>query len=346
VTGPLRTALLGFGTAGRVFHGPLLKASPDFDVTLVSTSDPARVEQARAAHPGALVVPTPDDALDHADDLDLVVIGTPPHTHADLAHRAIDAGLAVVVDKPFAVTSAEGREVIEHARAAGVALTVFQNRRWDADFLTLQGLLKEGALGRVHRFESRFEWWKPTPVSTWKGQLPPEQGGGILFDLGTHLLDQAVQLFGPVESMGAELDGRREGGAADDDTFVALVHSSGVRSHLWMSSVAAQPGARFRVLGSQGAYVTWGLDGQEAALGAGADPSDPSYGVVPTDRWGSIGVPGDLRPVPMARGAYGEFYRTLATALLHGGPLPVDPADSLHVIELIEQLRRAASAAA
>lgn len=343
---PLRTALLGFGTAGRVFHGPLLATDPDYAVAVVSTADPDRAGQATAAHPGAVVVPTPDDALARAADLDLdlVVIGTPPHTHADLAHRAIDAGLAVVVDKPFTVTSAAGREVIEHARTAGVPLTVYQNRRWDADFLTLRQLLAQGRLGTVHRFESRFEWWKPVLPATWKGRLGPEQGGGILFDLGTHLIDQAVQLFGPVARLSAETDVRRAGGGADDDTFVALQHSSGVRSHLWMSSVAAQSGPRFRVLGSEAGYVSWGLDGQEAALKEGLVPTDPGYGVTPPERWGSLGVPGASEPVPTARGDYGAFYRSLSAALRHGGPLPVDPADSVHVIELIERLRRSSAA--
>ncbi|WP_249523482.1 Gfo/Idh/MocA family protein [Modestobacter marinus] len=345
MTTPLRTALIGVGTAGRVFHGPLLATDPDYAVTVVSTADPDRAGQATAAHPDAVVVPTPDDALARAVDLDLVIIGTPPHTHADLAHRAIDAGLAVVVDKPFTVTSVEGREVIEHARAAGVPLTVHQNRRWDADFLTLRELLAHGRLGTVHRFESRFEWWKPVPPDTWKGRLGPEQGGGILFDLGTHLIDQAVQLFGPVEGLSAETDVRRAGGGADDDTFVVLEHTSGVRSHLWMSSVAAQPGPRFRVLGSRAGYVSWELDGQEAALKEGLVPTDPDWGLTPPDRWGTLGVPGALEPVPAARGDYGAFYRLLSAALRSGGPLPVDPADSLHVIELIERLRRSAAAA-
>jgi predicted dehydrogenase len=333
----IRTGLIGFGTGGRLFHSPFLGADESYSLDVVVTADPQRAAQARASHPKTSVVPTVDELLDGAKDLDLLVVASPPATHAALAHRGLDAGLAVVVDKPLSVTAAEGRALVEHAERVGAVLTVFQNRRWDGDFLTVRGLVEEGRLGEVRRFESRFEWWKPAEKKAWKTS-PATQGGGILYDLGPHLIDQAVQLFGAVGDFHAELATHRPGGGADDDAFVSLLHTSGVRSQLWMNAMAAQVGPRFHVLGSESAYTSWELDPQEAALGAGALPTDPGFGEKPRSRWGQLGIDGALEPVPTRRGDYAAFYRLLADALLHGAPPPVDPRDSIGVIELIESI--------
>jgi scyllo-inositol 2-dehydrogenase (NADP+) len=337
---PIRTGLIGFGLAGRVFHAPLIAANPDYSLDLIVTGNPDRQGQAAGQHPRARVVATPEELLAASDDLDLVIIASPPGSHADLADAALDAGLAVVVDKPFAVTSAAGRALIEKSERMRLPLTVFQNRRWDADFLTLRKLIGDGALGEVRRFESRFEVWKPVQTKVWKAESTAAEGGGALFDLGAHLIDQALLLFGPVESLVAEIDTRRSGGAADDDVFVALRHASGVRSHLWMNTLAAQAGPRFRVLGSESGYTKWGLDGQEAALAAGALPTDAGYGLEPEGAWGVLGIDGTLTTVPAERGSYDAFYAGLADALLRGADLPVDPRDSLRVIEIIEQIHR------
>jgi scyllo-inositol 2-dehydrogenase (NADP+) len=336
----IRTAVIGFGTGGAVFHAPFLAADVEFRLDVVVTSDAGRAEAAARTYPQARVVPTPDDVLAAAGDLDLVVITTPPSTHADLAHRSLDAGLAVVVDKPLAVTAAEGKALVEHAEQAGRPLTVFQNRRWDGDYLTLRNLIGEGALGEVRRFESRFEWWKPEESKAWKATSTPAQGGGMLYDLGTHLIDQAVQLFGPVEDVHAELTRYRPDGGADDDAFVSLLHRSGTRSQLWMNGMAAQVGPRFSVLGSVGAFTKWGLDPQESALKGGARPGDQGFGVDPERSWGSLGVDGHLRRVPIGPGNYAGFYRALADALRRGRPLPVDPQDAIDVLALIEHIHR------
>jgi predicted dehydrogenase len=337
---PIRTGLIGYGLAGRVFHAPFLATNPDYSLDLIATANPERRSAAVSRYPAAQVVPTPEDLLARADDLDLVVIATPPQSHVPLADAALDAGLAVVIDKPFVTTAAEGRGLIEKAERMGLPLTVFQNRRWDADFLTLRKLLDAGALDGVHRFESRFELWKPAQPDSWKGESTVAQGGGILYDLGAHLIDQALLLFGPAENVRAELDTRRAGGAAEDDVFVSILHAAGVRSHLWMNRLAAQQGPRFRVLGSRAGYTKWGLDGQEAALAAGALPSDPGYGVEPQSDWGRFGIDGALEKVPAERGRYDAFYAGLADALLRGASVPVDPRDSLRVIEIIEHIHR------
>ena len=342
LTGPIRAAVIGYGLSGRVFHAPFLAANPDFTLAAIVTGDAERAERASQSYPGVRIVPGSEALFAQAADLDLVVIGTPPETHVALANAALDAGLAVVIDKPFSVDSEQGWALVNRADSLGLPLTVFQNRRWDGDFLTLRALLGTGALGDVYTFESRFEFFKPGPPRSWKAAATPAAGGGVLFDLGAHLIDQAVQLFGPVDDVTAELNIRRPDGVADDDTFVSLHHGSGVRSHLWMSSFTAQAGPRYRVLGSAAAYVKWGLDGQEAAIQAGNLPGDPGFGIEPESTWGRLGADGATQAVPALPGQYVAFYAALAHALLRGGPLPVEPGDAVRTIELIERIHNAA----
>lgn len=335
---PLRVGLLGYGLAGRVFHAPLVAATDGLELAAVVTTDPDRRAQVQREHPGTRLFDRSDQLIG-SGEIDVVVVATPNRSHVAMARLAVAAGLPVVVDKPLAATSAEGRALVEEARRRGVPLTVFQNRRWDGDFLTVRRLIDEGALGTVLRFESRFDRWRPEVRDRWREQAAPEDAGGLLFDLGAHLVDQAVQLFGPVESVYAEIDHRRPGTAVDDDDFVALAHTGGTRSHLWMSVLAAQLGPRMRVLGDRAGYTKYGLDGQEAALGEGLRPGDAGWGEDPPARWGTVGVEGDLREVRTEPGRYQDFYAGLVAALRDGAPLPVDPADSVAVLELLEAAR-------
>lgn len=341
---PIRTAIIGYGTSGRIFHAPFLAAEPDYSLDVIVTANEARQSAASAQHPGARILPSTEALWAESDSLDLVVIGSPSGTHAQLAHAALDAGLDVVVDKPFAATADEGEALIEKAARLGRRITVFQNRRWDGDFQTLHELIAQGELGDVRRFESRFEWWQPEPRAGWKGEATAAQAGGILYDLGTHLIDQALQLFGPVREVHAEVFRRRETTAADDDVFLALQHDSGVASHLSMNAVAPLFGPRFHVLGSRAAYTSWGLDVQEPSLIAGALPGDPGFGETPESRWGVLGTDGETRRVPTLRGDYGSFYRGLAQALRTGGPVPVDPADAVSALRIIERAHAASAA--
>jgi predicted dehydrogenase len=343
-TRPIRTAIAGFGLSGSVFHAPLIAANPAYSLDVISTSDAGRQAAAAASYPGARIVDTPAGILELAGELDLLVLGTPPATHYPLAKAALEAGLDVVVDKPFTVHSAEGQELIDLAARLGRVLTVFQNRRWDGDFLTVRGLLDSGVLGTVARFESRFERWSPTVAKAWKATATADDGGGVLFDLGTHLLDQAVQLFGPATVAHAELHARRPGEQVDDDVFLALRHDSGVTSHLWMNMLCAQQGPRFRLLGSEAGFTKHGVDPQEPYIVAGGSPLDAEYGVEDRDWAGLFGRDGHLERLPTARGAYPEFYRILAEKLADGGaasalPVPVDPAGPVEVLRLIEQAR-------
>jgi scyllo-inositol 2-dehydrogenase (NADP+) len=335
----LRASLFGFGLAGSVFHAPLISATPGLALSTVVTRNPRRAAKARREYPGVRVEPRPEAVWERADAHDLVVVATPNDSHFQLASRAIEAGLPVVVDKPLAPTSQAARELIEHAERCGVALTVFHNRRWDSDQLTLRRLIRDGLLGDVQRYESRFERWRPEMRSdAWRETTSPREGGGVLLDLGTHLVDQALTLFGPVRHVYGEVDNRR-GGAADDDAYLALEHASGVRSHLWASTVAAAPGPRLRVLGSEAAFLLQGLDGQEDALRAGLPPGDSNWGTVPPARWGRLFRGDQSEPVPSENGAWPRFYELLAGAVAGREPLPVDPWDAVRVLEVIERGR-------
>jgi predicted dehydrogenase len=225
-----------------------------------------------------------------------------------------------------------------------VLLTVFQNRRWDNDFLTLRSLLDENRLGRVHRFESRFERWRPQlRRDRWREDPDPARAGGLLYDLGAHVIDQALVLFGPVTSVYAELDRRRAGSVVDDDVFVALTHGGGVRSHLWVGALTPQLGPRFRVLGDRAGYTKYGLDVQEPQLVAGLFPRSPGWGVDTPSRDGVLGADEQLEVVPTLPGAYENFYAGLAEALAGDAPPPVDPWDALAVVEVIEAAKRSAA---
>jgi len=338
----LRVALLGYGLAGAVFHAPLIASVPGLRLAVVVTSNPERAARATREHPGVVVLDAAERVWERASELDLVVVATPNRTHAPLALAALEAGLPVVVDKPMAVDADEGQRLVDRARARGLLLTVFQNRRWDGDLLTVRRLLGEGALGRVWRFESRFERWRPAPKPGWRESGGPEDAGGMLNDLGSHLVDQALHLFGPATLVYGELDRRRPGMRVDDDAFVALAHASGVRSHLWMSAVAARLGPRLRVLGDRAAYVKHSLDGQEEALRAGGRPDRPGWGEEPPDRWGLLGTEEQTRPVRTEPGAYQRFYEGLVAALHRQAPPPVEPADAVAALRVLDAARRSA----
>ncbi|MGH8834887.1 MAG: Gfo/Idh/MocA family protein [Actinomycetes bacterium] len=338
MAGQLRVGIVGYGLAGRTFHGQLISAEPEMRVAAVVTRNPQRQAQAATDHPGVAVHPSFDAMLD-AGALDLVVIASPNDQHAPGALACVEAGVPVVVDKPLAIDAVQARGVVEHAARAGVPLSVFQNRRWDSDVLTLLRLISDGDIGEVLRFESRFERWRPT-LTPGKRSEEAGPGGGILLDLGSHLVDQAMHLFGPVRDVYGELAARR--GGADDDLFCSLEHESGVRSHLSATALAGAPGPRMRVLGTRGAYVIEALDGQEAMLRAGRGPEDPTYGVEPDERWGRLHRGDEVQPVRSERGRWELFYAGVALALAGGTAMPVDPWDAVRTLEVLDRVRAGA----
>ena len=338
---PLRVGLIGFGLAGRAFHAPLIATTPGLRLHTVVTVNPERRVQLSREYPEARAVDSVEQLLDDAS-LDLVVVATPNDAHSPAARAALEAGRPVVVDKPLAPTAAEARDLVALAEARGLMLTVFQNRRWDSDFRTARHLIADGALGTVHRFESRFERWRPRIATGWRESADPAQAGGVLTDLGSHLVDQALHLFGPAAHVYAEVNARRPGAAVDDDAFIALTHTNGVHSHLWMSAVCAQPGPRLRILGNQSAYTIQGLDPQEAALRAGHRPG-PGWGEPAESEWGLLGTTEEARRYPSLPGDYPAFYAGVVSALRDGAPAPVDPHDAVETLTVLELARRSAA---
>jgi len=340
----LRAAIIGYGLAGRFFHAPLIAATEGLAVASVVTSNPERRAQVSREHPDARILTSPGELWESAENHDLVVVATPNDTHAPLAGEAIDRGLAVVVDKPLALTSGEAAALVSRSERASRLLTVFQNRRWDSDQLTLARFVSEDRLGTVLRYESRFERWRPSASGeAWRDTSSPEEGGGQLLDLGTHLVDQALVLFGPVTHVYAEVDARR-GAPSDDDAFLALRHAHGAISHLRASAITAAPGPRLRVLGTKAAFVVQELDGQEDALRSGARPDDvPDWGSEPESRWGRLVSGEESTPVPSERGDWPRFYALLVRALRDGGRSPVDPRDAVETLRVLEAARRSAA---
>ena len=332
---PIRTGIIGFGLSGRVFHEPFISTNPAFTLEGIATSNPDRQEQASRWAP---VVASPDELIGLG--LDLVVLASPAHAHLEQGVAALESGAALVIDKPFAASVSEAEMLIETAERVGRPLIVYQNRRWDGDFLTVRRLIASGRLGKIHRFESTFERFAAPLRPRWQDTSTPAEGAGIAYDLGSHLVDQALQLFGPATLERAELRYLRDGAASDDDAFLSLAHGDGVVSHLTMSRLAAQSGPRFRVLGTRSAYSVYGLDEQEPQLKGGMRPDDAAFGVVPESDWGTVGgesADAPVTPVATERGAYPAFYAAVASAIRDGGPLPVDPHESLAALRILEQ---------
>ncbi len=338
-----RVALIGYGLAGRWFHARLVAATPGLRVTAVVTGNPGRQAEAHADLPDATVHAQPDDLWASSDTFDLAIVATSTPSHVPLATHAIEAGKPVVVEKPLAATAPEARGLVQLASARGVLLVPFLNRRWDSDQLTLRRLLRDGALGTVLRYESRFDRWRPDAMAgAWREELSSSQGGGVLLDLGAHLVDQALSLHGRATHVYAEVSARR--GGADDDVFIALEHESGVTSHLWANALAAAPGPRLRVLGSRAAFVVQGLDGQEDALRAGRSPDDPGFGVEPRARWGRL-LRGDEDSVEVEpeTGRWLSFYSALRSALRADAPPPVTGEEAVAGLDVLDAARESAS---
>jgi scyllo-inositol 2-dehydrogenase (NADP+) len=346
----IRVALIGYGMGGRLFHAPFIAAEPRLDLTAVVTANDGRRRQLLARYPGTEVLGRTEALLDRLDDIDLVVISTPNATHAALAEAVLSHGTPVVVDKPVTPTAHETSRLARLAAQHDTWVVPFQNRRWDGDFRTVVDLLHQNRLGVLHRFESRYERWQPLvsadPGRAWKNDGQPGAGAGILFDLGTHLIDQAVVLFGRPRGVYAEIAVRRPSGGVDDDVFVALDYEVGPSVHLSMSAVAAEQGPRIRLLGGSAAYVKWGMDPQEEQLSAGHAPGEPGWGEEPPSSWGHLVTGAERHEVPTEPGAYQLFYAGMAALLLDGERPPVDIGDAITTAAIVEAATRSAQTGA
>jgi len=318
----IRVGLIGYGLSGAVFHEPLIRACDRLELSAVLTS---------RDHP--LRVSSAEELFGRCD---LVIVASPNDTHFPLAQQALEQGKHVVVDKPFTVTLAEADALIAQEGAAGGMLTVFHNRRWAADFLTVRNILPR--LGEPFLVEANWDRFRPEVRQRWREQ--PGAGAGLLADLGPHMVDEALQLFGMPGAIAADVLGQRAG-ALVDDYFDLTLHYGDHRVCLRASSLIANPRPRFAVHGCAGSFVKHGLDPQEAQLKAGMDPRDPRFGI--DERGGTLTLPdGTVERVPAERGRYLHFYDAVAAAILDGAPVPVDPGDARDGLLLIDLARRAA----
>ncbi|KER81000.1 oxidoreductase [Xanthomonas arboricola pv. celebensis] len=336
---PFNLAVVGYGYVGRTFHAPLIAGTPGLALHSVVSSKP---QQVQADFPDVAVLADLETAL--ADPaLDAVVLATPNQTHAPFALQALAAGKHVLVDKPFVLDAAQAREVVAAAAAAGRIVSVFQNRRWDADFLTVRRLIDEGQLGEVVEFHSHFDRFRPQVRDRWRESDIP--GAGLWYDLGPHLLDQALQLFGTPQAIGADLQ-RQRNQARSDDYFHVTLRYPRLRVILHAGSLVADSGLRFAVHGTRGSYLKHGLDTQEDQLRAGRRPGTAGWGVDP--------LPGTLTRVDdegrvhthqpdTTPGDYRQCYAAFRDALAGAGPAPVSGADAVQVMELLELAQRSAA---
>lgn len=330
-------ALVGYGFAGKVFHAPLIAATPGLRLRTVVSGNAGKVI---ADHPGVRVVADAQAAFSDPG-IDLVVIAAPNAVHAPLAHAALAHGKHVVVDKPFALDLQQAREVAAAAARAQRVVSVFQNRRWDADFLTLRSLVDAGVLGEMSEFHSHFDRFRPQVADRWRERDQP--GSGLWYDLGPHLLDQALQLFGMPQAVFADIGRQREAAQADD-YFNVLLRYARCRVVLHGGSLVPANGLRFAVHGSAGSYLKHGMDPQEETLRNGGIPGQPGWGrdplpgrlhaagADPATGSASEGIPGDYR----------RFYQAMRAAIVDGQPPPVTTHEALQVMALLDAANQSA----
>ena len=328
-----RVGLVGYGLSGRVFHAPLIRARAGLDLAAVASGRPDAVR----ADLGPVDIEASPATLIARADLDLVVVSTPNDSHFDLAAAALAAGRHVVVEKPFTATSGDADALIARAAAAGRCLTVFHNRRWDGDFLTLRQLVDEGRVGDIVRFEVQWDRFRPLVRDRWRER--EGAAAGVFFDLGSHLVDQALRLMGQPDWVWGDVQVQRPGATVDDDFHLVLGFGRG-RAILKSGCLVPAQGPRYQVHGTGGSFIKWGLDPQEEQLAAGMAPGDPGFGDEDAGAHGTLTrMDGDTprrETVPTAPGRYLSFYEDLARALRTGSPPPVPAVEARDVIRIIE----------
>ena len=324
----LNVGLIGFGFSGKVFHAPVIRAVDGLRLTTIvqrsGTPDPryADVEFVRSV----------EELLTRA--IDLVVIATPNTSHHPIAQQCLLAGRHVVIDKPFTTTLREAEELVQLGAVRRRVLSAYQNRRYVGDFVTLRNLLSEGVLGRVTLFESHFDRFRPElRPGAWREQAQP--GSGIWFDLGPHLLDQALVLFGTPQAVSADIRVEREGAAADD-AFDVTLHYPGMRALLRASMLALSPGPTFAVHGTKGSFVKYGLDPQEAALKSGRTPDESHWDSEPPEMYGRLTTPEGTRTVPTIPSSFTHYYENIRDAILGKTQPAVTPEQVLNVMRGLE----------
>jgi predicted dehydrogenase len=334
---PVRVALIGYGYAGKTFHAPLIQSVPGLELTVVSSRHPEAVQK---DWPGVTVVADPAEAA-AAEGVDLVVVASPNETHFPLARAALLAGKHVVVDKPFTVTLDEARALQATAREQERILSVFHNRRWDGDFLAARELIASGKLGEVAHYESHIDRFRPEVRVRWREQAVP--GGGLWYDLGPHLIDQALVLFGLPETVSAHLAQQREDAQTEDWAHVLLDYGRR-KVVLHASMLVAHSGPRFTVHGTRGTWVKMEMDVQEGQLIKGLRPGAPDWGVAPEPSLFFDGTNSQPEKIPLPPGDYPQYYARIHAAIREGEPNPVPPAQAIAVMAVLQTALESAKA--
>ncbi|MSO28009.1 MAG: oxidoreductase [Candidatus Nanopelagicales bacterium] len=342
----LKIALLGYGLAGRHFHRPLIAATAGLEISAVMTANAERREQAAGDLPAAEILDSVDAVWDRAGDFDLVVVAGANLTHLPYTVGALAHGLPAVVDKPLAATAADAMTIRDAAHAAGKLVFPFQNRRWDSEFLTI--LEHQEAVGSIHRFESHFDRFRTVPKGGWRELADPSAIGGVLLDFGAHLVDQGIQLLGPVVSVYAITRSVRAAEAAEDDMLILLTHASGAVSYLTGSLIAAFTEPRFNVLGTRGGMLLRAYDTQEEELRAGSTPADAGWGIEPLSSAAVIRVAGPdgstiESEVQLTPGRWGTFYAGVYDAINKAAPPPVLLDDAIANLRVLDAARKSAT---
>lgn len=341
---PIQVGVVGFGLAGRVFHTAVVEATPGLELKCVvqrSGDDAAR------AYPHIHCAHSVEEMLANVG-IQLVVVATPNYSHFELAKQCLHAQRHVVIDKPFALSTAEAAELIHLARQRKLLLTVYQNRRWDGDFQAVRQLLAQGELGRIVSFESHYDRFRPEPRrDVWRENGGP--GGGVLFDLGSHVIDQTLQLFGAPETITASVRIERESAVVDDawDIFLGYERPGRFSALLRSTLTACTPGPRYVIHGTRGSFVKWGIDPQEDQIKAGISFDDPAYGLEPESAWGELrlcsGENTVSRRIPTPKSDYRAFYANVRDALLGKAELAVKPEQAWRTTRLIELARESSA---
>lgn len=329
----VRVGLAGYASAGRGIHAPLIRDA-GLELAAVATSNPERRSEVAEDFPGALVVDDLD-ALLAVEGLDVIVLATPSGNHLEHALKVIEAGIPCVVDKPLAVTADDAQTVVDAAERAGVPLTVFHNRRYDPSHTTLATVVANRLAGEPFRCELRWERWRPVPKDRWRENAPAAEGGGIMLDLHSHLVDSAVQLFGPVATVFATVESHTT--PAEDDAFFVCRHASGVVSHLGATSVSGAAGPRVRLLGRDAAYVQNEFEGEPNVL--------PDLADADADHCGWLYRAEEREAVPTTPATQVDFYRAVGAALVapdRQAAMPVDPREAVHTLAVIDAARASA----
>lgn len=330
---PINVALVGFGFSGRIFHAPFLSALEEYNLCCVVSSHPEKVQASFTN----VRVETEFTKILKDPTINLVVIATPNATHYELAKASLEAKKHVVIDKPFTIHSEEAQDLIRISNNQERVLTVYHNRRWDGDFLTLKTLLSEKTLGDIYLYEAHFHRYRPFPKpQRWKEAQV--LGSGILYDLGAHLIDQALQLFGPPDTIESDILTQRPGAVADDYFHLTLKYGK-KRVLLKASNLVCNPGPRYQLYGTKGSFLKNGMDPQEGDLMAGKNPLKKTWGEDKEENYGILTLNNDHSRIPTIPGNYGLFYKSLADAIYSNSPPPVLAEEACQVIEFIEKCR-------